>query len=100
MVDSYLSPRIIAFINYFYSFVRHWRHYVEMDVEIRDDGFNTPYKQLRITLRNGEYNAAQIYNIKDIDVNWAVDDIEDIAGDLLKKLFNKKEVLNNGKVET
>lgn len=100
MADSYLSPRIVSFINYFYSFVNHWRYYVEMDVEIRDDGFNIPYKQLRITLRDGRYNVAQIYDIKDIDVNWALDDIEDLAGDLLKKLFNKKEVLNNGKIET
>ena len=97
MVEAYLPLKMISFINYFYSFSKCWRPHIEMDIEIRDDIYNTIYKQLRIILRNGEKHVAKFYSVKDIDTNYRnIDAIEDEVRNFIKKL----EDVNNGKVET
>lgn len=102
MTEAYLSPQLIAFINYFYSFISKRKPYIEMEITIRDTGINTPFKELQIILREGRYNVCKFYNISnDPNALWDTDYAEYEASSLLNKLLIKeKEDPFNGKIET
>lgn len=94
MTEAYLSPQLIAFINYFYYFTKKMDKDISFCISMLDDF------DLQIRLRKGNYNICKCYLQDFVNCTTSIELISKEVQKVVTTLLDEERVGTHGKVET
>lgn len=94
MVDAYLSPQLITFINFFYYFTKKIDKDISFCISMLDDF------DLQIRLRKGNYNICKCYLQDFVNRTTSIELISKEVQKVVTTLLDEERVGTYGKIET